>query len=154
MQTSLDILDFSQVLTQLGIKIFFSLPARSLINKSLDFLILDDNLNVSTVVSASENRVLIGVAQPKKFEQLHPQVLQSVSVVPKQVEVVANCHEYFVEFGLFVSIAFHFVNCLHVLRLLRHFHVFLFLVSHCLVLLRINFLTLFNDEVVLASIVS
>ena len=154
MQTCLDILNFSQVLAQLRIEIFFSFPSRRFINQSFDLFILYDNLNVRAVVSASKNCVFIGVAQAKKFEQLHPQVLQSICIVPKQVEVVANCHENFVEFGLLITVAFHFVNCLDVLSLLRHFHIFLFLVICRFVLLRINFLAFLDDEVVLACVIS
>jgi hypothetical protein len=92
MKTSLDILNFSQVLRQLRVKIFLSFPSCCFVNKSLDLFILDNNLNVSAVVSSSEYSMLIRVAESKKLEQLHPQVLQSVSVVSEQIEVITDCH--------------------------------------------------------------
>lgn len=102
---------------------------------------------------ASEHRVFIWVAQAQELQQLHPEVLQSVCVVAEQVKVVADGNQDLVKFGLFVSIALHFFDCLDVLRLLGHFHIFLFFVPRRLVLLRVDFLALFDNQIVLTSIV-
>lgn len=78
----------------------------SLLNYFLNDVKLDDFSNVDSIVGLFENLKLRVVFQLQKVQQLQPEVFQLVSIVFKELKVVADRWKYFVELGLKVFIVF------------------------------------------------
>lgn len=78
-------------------------PARSLFNDLLNHVVLDHFANVDLVVSLLEDAILTSVLHFHIVEQLQPQVLQLVSVVLEEIEVVTNCRKNLIKFRLKVT---------------------------------------------------
>lgn len=126
-------------------------PARGLVNDRLNLLILDHDANIRGIVGLAEDGVLVGVFHAEVLEQLHPQVLQPVRIILKQVEVVAHCNQDFIEFGLFLSVWFYILDSINVLR---HFEILSPLLLPSFVLLRTGCLDPpLDNEIVLARVV-
>ena len=56
-------------------------PSRGFINDRFDFLILDHDTNVGSVVGLAEDSVLVGVLHAEIFEELHPQVFEPICII-------------------------------------------------------------------------
>ena len=91
MAVILDLLDLLKVLAECLACILCSDPALSLLRDRHDCLVLDHCADVDRVMHATEDTTLIRVLNFDELKQLQPQGLQLVSIVLKQVKVVANC---------------------------------------------------------------
>ena len=91
MAVILDLLDLLEVLAECLARVLRADPALSLLRNRHDCLVLDHCADVDGVVHATEDAALIRVLNFDELEQLQPQGLQLVSIVLKQVKVVADC---------------------------------------------------------------
>ena len=91
MAVILDLLDLFEVLAECLACILRADPTLSLLRDRHDCLVLDHCADVDRVVHATEDAALIRVLNFDKLEQLQPQGLQLVSIVLKQVKIVADC---------------------------------------------------------------
>lgn len=96
--------DFLQVTLQLLAGTLRVHPLLGLFNDFLDHVEANDLANVGRVVRPLEQCVLRVILKAQKVEQLQPQVFQLVRIVLEQLEVVADCREDFVKFGLQLAV--------------------------------------------------
>ena len=96
----LDLLDLVQVFPEYFGGVVGALPAGGLFNDLLYHLVLDHFADVDLVVGLLEDAVLAGVLDLHVIEQLEPEVLQLVSVVLEEVEIVSDGGENLVKLGL------------------------------------------------------
>jgi hypothetical protein len=144
--------NLGQVAFQRWRKFFVVFPPGGLINDSFNLFILDNDTNIRGIVGLPEDGMLVGVFHTEVFEQLHPQVFQSVRIILKQVKVVTHCNQDFIEFWLLLSVWLYILDSVNVLG---HFKILIRLLLPRFVLLRTGCLdAALNDEVVLAGVVS
>ena len=81
-------------------------PPGCFLDNRLNRSILNDRLDVDGIVHAAKDSALVGVWDIHVFKELQPECFQLLSVILKEIKVVADCRKNFVEVFLEIAAVF------------------------------------------------